>query len=238
MIGRRWNRSRPGKLPTPGSDPEPYVPDDETLKVYNAYLAEAEKRQLTSIDNFDKSILTYSSAGLALSLTFLKDFVPVAKASWTGLLYTSWVFFVLATCITIVSFLVSNKVQEWSKHDARKFFIEGLDEFKDKDRWQKRYIESSNMGAGGAFVVALATSTAFVWVNIDVRKEAAVIGSSAQGSQTIQIVYEAGCAAKVGGPVAAPPSKPIPRKPVSVPAAQISTEKSTCYCKVPNEQNK
>ncbi len=208
-----------------------YVPDDETQKIYAAFKAEAEKRQLASLDNFDKSILSYSSAGLALSLTFLKDFVPIHKASATWVLYGSWMLFVVATCLTILSFLVSNKVQDLAISDAGKYYLEGNDAYLDKTRWQNRYVAYSNGLAGFSFVIALAFSTAFVWVNIDVRKDVSVPKDASQ--QLIQIVNET---VQSSQPTPLKSHAPSRRKPkTEVPIEPPKTENSTCLCKVPNE---
>src|ERR1035438_897217 len=58
-------------------------------------------------DEFDKNILTYSSAGLGISLVFLKDIVPLANAVGLYLLYASWVAFGLAILVTVSSFRLS-----------------------------------------------------------------------------------------------------------------------------------
>ncbi|HID9045509.1 TPA: hypothetical protein ACXE7L_005075, partial [Enterobacter asburiae] len=52
---------------------------DEEIKqataIFAVYKAEIDKRELSNTDNYDKNILTLSSAGLAISLTLLKDIV-------------------------------------------------------------------------------------------------------------------------------------------------------------------
>src|SRR6478609_5259475 len=78
---------------------------------HDALLLEVEKRRVANVDNFDKAILTYSSAGLALSLGFLKDFVPIGEARCPLFLYGSWTLFVLATVTTIASYVISQSAQ-------------------------------------------------------------------------------------------------------------------------------
>jgi hypothetical protein len=195
VTGRRWNRNRPGlrqttdtSTETETADADQFVPDDEAKKIFAAHKAEAEKRQLSSSDNFDKSILTYSSAGLAVSLAFLKDFVPISKASWASLLYTSWFLFVLATSLTIVSFLISYRAQELSISDAEEYYLNGKEEYLNKSRWHNSYIGYSNSISGVAFVSALALSSLFVGLNLDVRKEA--VENKGSAGQVIQIVND------------------------------------------------
>lgn len=73
-----------------------YASSDEEKKLYGEFLAETHKREMASTDNFDKSVLTLSSAGLGLSMSFLKDFVGYAIV-WPWVLYGSWILFVAAT---------------------------------------------------------------------------------------------------------------------------------------------
>jgi hypothetical protein len=81
--------------------------DEERQKLCDQLNAELNKRELSNAENFDKAVLTYSSAGLAFSLAFLKDFLPIAKAAWGWLLYFSWGLFTLSIIATITSYITS-----------------------------------------------------------------------------------------------------------------------------------
>ncbi|WP_147330454.1 MULTISPECIES: hypothetical protein [unclassified Duganella] len=144
-----------------------YVPSEEATKIFATYKAEAEKRQLSSSENFDKSILTYSSGGLAVSLTFLKDFIPIKEASGAFLLYGSWLFFVIATGVTITSFLVSYKAQENSLFCAQKYYLEGLEDYFNRKSWCDHVTKWFNIISGIAFVLALIFTSIFVSINLD-----------------------------------------------------------------------
>jgi hypothetical protein len=144
-----------------------YIPSDEATKVFATFKAEAEKRQLSSSENFDKSILTYSSGGLAVSLAFLKDFIPIKEASGAFLLYGSWLMFVIATGVTITSFLVSYKAQENSLSCAQKYYLEGLEEYFNKKSWCDHVTKWFNIISGIAFVLALIFTSIFVSINLD-----------------------------------------------------------------------
>ncbi len=205
MSGRRWNRTRPTVAQLLAVADEPFVPDEESWKLFNAHKAEAEKRQLASIDTFDKSILAYSSAGLGLSLTFLKDFVPLWQASYTLLLYISWGLFVLATVLTIFSFLISASAQERSIDDADKCYLRGDVSVLEKKYWQNTFIRYSNRFAGAAFVSALVLSSVFVGVNAEVRRFPSSSTSKRDDAAVVQFVYEAG---NFAGERAAPPATP------------------------------
>lgn len=150
------------------SDPSNiYVPTDEAKEIYSAYKAETEKRQLSSSENFDKSILTYSTGGLALSLTFLKDFIPIQKASCSLLLYGSWGLFSLATTLTVISFLVSYEGQTKSLDYSHKYYMEGDENYFNKTHCFNIIVKWFNWVSGGAFVSALIFTSIFVAINLD-----------------------------------------------------------------------
>ena len=121
----------------------------------------------SSSENFDKSILTYSSGGLAISFTFLKDFIPVNEAVYVALLYTSWLCFVAATALTIISFLISYKAQELSISFAEEYFINGKEEFCNKQTWHSSGVKWFNILSGALFVVALIATSFFVKLNME-----------------------------------------------------------------------
>lgn len=52
--------------------------------------ADLFKRQLSNAENYDKAILSLSTAFLGLSFAFMKDHVPAHQAEWLYLLYGSW----------------------------------------------------------------------------------------------------------------------------------------------------
>jgi len=52
----------------------------ERQRVYERTRDDLLKRQLSNAENFDKAILSVSTAALGFSLAFLKDIVPLAEA--------------------------------------------------------------------------------------------------------------------------------------------------------------
>jgi len=77
---------------------------EERKKLYEETRKDLLARQLSNAEHFDKAILSLSTAGLGFSLAFIKDIVPIAKASCLGLLHYSWYMFVMAIVVTLVSF--------------------------------------------------------------------------------------------------------------------------------------
>lgn len=209
---------------------EKFEPSEERRSLYDKYWAEAQTRQRSSSENFDKSILTYSSSGLAISLAFLKDFVPIGRiVVWPELLYLSWACFVLATGLTISSFLVSYRAQELSVEYAEKYLINGKDEFYNKKTWRDTFIKWSNMISGVAFVVALIFTSLFVKFNLDRRAEMSEKKSIVQDGTPIAKIQRAnsGETFHKGLPAASMPLAPVAQKPASPPATQPVSNGST-----------
>ena len=72
---------------------------DDSEKLYELYVKEEEelsKRDLSNVENLDKAILSLSSAGLGLSLVFIRNVVKLAEADHVWVLHVSWLMFVLA----------------------------------------------------------------------------------------------------------------------------------------------
>ncbi len=78
-----------------------------SIELYDKFRDDLLKRQLSNTENYDKSILTLSSAGLAISLTFLKTVVPLENAEYIWLVQFSWVFFLLSILLSLVAYFIS-----------------------------------------------------------------------------------------------------------------------------------
>lgn len=143
------------------------TPTDEVKKLHTDFVAEIHKREISSSENFDKSVLTFSSAGLALSVGFLKDFIPIGLAEKVWSLYASWWLFTGATCATMASFLVSSYALAHQKKLAYRYYIEGVQSAFEGtnlwDLWTKRL----NLFSGGAFLLALILTVVFISTNLE-----------------------------------------------------------------------
>lgn len=90
---------------------ENQIPDEDLEKLYEQYIKqddELSKRDLSNVENLDKAILSLSSAGLGLSLVFIRNVVKLAEASHVWFLHVSWFMFVLAIISTLSSYLLVN----------------------------------------------------------------------------------------------------------------------------------
>ena len=94
------------------------------LKLYGETRADLLKRQLSNSENTDRAILSVSTAALGFSLAFLKDIVSLQDAAFPLLPYLSWVFFMLAIAITLLSFFTSQKAIDEQLVLAHKYYID------------------------------------------------------------------------------------------------------------------
>ena len=103
-------------------------PDDDQEKFFELYVkeeADLSKRDLSNVENLDKAILSLSSAGLGLSLIFIRNVVKLADASHVWILYTSWAIFVLAITSTLLSYLFGQSALNKQSEFNEKYYLEG-----------------------------------------------------------------------------------------------------------------
>ena len=101
---------------------------DDSEKLYELYVKEEEdlsKRDLSNVENLDKAILSLSSAGLGLSLVFIKNVVELSKANHVWVLNGSWLMFVLAITSTLLSYLFGQRALNKQREFNEKYYLEG-----------------------------------------------------------------------------------------------------------------
>ena len=101
--------------------------DDNLEKLHELYVKEEEdlsKRELSNVENLDKAVLSLSSAGLGLSLVFIRNVVELAEASHLWLLHLSWLMFVLAITSTLLSYLFGQHALKKQREFIEKYYLE------------------------------------------------------------------------------------------------------------------
>jgi hypothetical protein len=139
---------------------------EERKKLYSKYRDELYKRQLSNSENFDKAILSLSSAGLGFSLAFIKDLIPFSHATYVFVLIISWFAFALAIICTIVSFYLSQIGIDKQLNYAEQYYLEGKEDFLNKKNWPSKLTNYFNDFAGLIFIIAIILTIWFVSINI------------------------------------------------------------------------
>ncbi len=135
-------------------------------ELHRIYLDELHKRQLLNSDNYDKAILTLSSSGLAISLTFIKDIVPLSQAEFLWLIKFGWIFFLISIVISLLAYITSNKAIDVEMDKAERFYDNGNEAARfEKNNFSiiNKYL---NYFTGLSFVVALIAIVMFVILNL------------------------------------------------------------------------
>ena len=143
--------------------------DDEQKRREELY-AETRKdllnRQLSNSEKFDAAILTLSTAALGVSLTFIKDIVPLAKVQDICLLKVSWWLFGFAILSTILSFVASQLGIKTQLNYAEEYYLNRKTEFLTKTNIPAKATDFCNYAAAFFFVVALLFTVIFVSTNL------------------------------------------------------------------------
>lgn len=128
--------------------------------------ADLLKRQLSNAENYDKAILSLSTAFLGLSFVFMKDLVPAHQAKWLCLLYGSWGLLTGAVLTTIVSFWVSQQAIDEQLKKAEDYYVRGDQSALTKSRIA-RATDWLNATSGVLFVLGVSLTTTFVVANFE-----------------------------------------------------------------------
>lgn len=137
-----------------------------STEIFDSFRDELYKRQLSNSEAYDRAILSLSSAGLAISLTFIKFIVPLEKADYLIVLKASWVLFLLSVVATLISFLIGNKGISTQLKYAEQYYVEAKAKAFNKFN-NYAYLNSSlNYVSGALFLVALTCVVSFVILNI------------------------------------------------------------------------
>ena len=98
----------------------------ERQELHDALRDDLFKRQLSNSEMLDKAILSLSSAGIGVSLLFLKSKDPQETTQIVDsyLLHLSWGDFLLAVVFTLVSFLVSQYAIKKQLKLNRQYYLE------------------------------------------------------------------------------------------------------------------
>lgn len=148
--------------------PEPFTPSDRAVKLHDEYRKKVWEDSTSGSENFDKYIITFSTGALALSLSFIKDVVPLKDAIWIPSLIVSWVAFILAALVTLISFRISIRAMEKMTPVLNDFYLNGNTDAFDKhmdDPWTKA-VDWCAWGGIIFFVLGLIFTMMFVGANV------------------------------------------------------------------------
>jgi len=137
-------------------------------KLHDEYRKKVWEDSKSGSENFDKYLITFSSGALALSLSFIKDIVPLRDAIWIPSLIVSWIAFIACILVTLVSFRISIRALEKMSPVLDDFYLNGnVDAFNKhmEDPWTKA-VDWCAWGGIILFVLGLFFTMMFVGANV------------------------------------------------------------------------
>lgn len=183
--------------------------------LFDAYWTEQQTRERANSDKYDNTILAYSTGALGLSVTFIKDLVPLATAHALWAIKTSWLLFALSLLLMLASFPIAAESNRQSVKFAHEYFINGRDDHYDKHGWAAKALRWLNPLAGLAFFAAAVLTIAFVWTNIHEKDQAPMTDTKIPPAATPSLLREGVGSASMqqvhkGTPSASMPAAPPP----------------------------
>jgi len=148
------------------------------------------RRQLSNSENADRAVLTVSAAALGFSLAFIKDIVPLGTATCPALLYLSWLFFVLATVITLASFFTSQRAIAAQLTLAERYYLQHEEDALKTRPMLATITDWLNLAGVVCFVVGILATCNFVAINLGkdtkmAERKPAMDGASIPNLQTM-----------------------------------------------------
>ena len=141
----------------------------ENQKMFTERRKELIDRQLSNSEGQDRAILTLSSSGLVLSVSFIRFLVELDTAIFSWLLFSSWAFFALAVVSTIFSYLIGQKALDDSIFISYKYFIDDDDEYENVVPCSSKINDKVNLISSITFMLAVVSIAAFITLNINTK---------------------------------------------------------------------
>lgn len=149
-------------------NPQDVSDSDDSEKLYEVYLKEEEelsKRDLSNVENLDKAILSLSSAGLGLSLVFIRNVVELAAATHVWLLHISWLMFVLAITSTLLSYLFGQHALDKQRELIEKYYLDGDEDAGQQTSLASRITRFLSYVSVFTYIAAVACTAVFIGLN-------------------------------------------------------------------------
>ena len=140
-------------------------PGPENRRIFESARDHLNEASIKNSESFDKAILSLSSAGLALSLTFTKFVVPIGEATNLILLHISWLCFGCSIISTVSAFLTSFSAIAVEREHIHKYYMMCDDDYANKTNVWDRITYFINRVSAVFFIVGVFSAVSYVWLN-------------------------------------------------------------------------
>ena len=129
---------------------------------YSKFRDDLLKRQLSNNENYDRAILTLSTAALGLTVSFIRD---LQQPTYRGLLIAAWFFLVLAIIAIISSYPISQKAIDKQLEFAERYYIQDDESAADAKNHLAVCHDNLVTFAGISFVAGIIFTLVFFGIN-------------------------------------------------------------------------
>lgn len=146
----------------------------ENRRIFEDARNHLNQASLKNSEQLDKAVLSLSSFGLALSLSFSKFIVPISEADCIWVLHIAWCSFGIAIMTTVFSFVTCNSSIIIEREYIYKYYIDEDDEYATKKNTWGIVTYWLNRITVVSFLVAILSIISYVWINTqepDVSKQ-------------------------------------------------------------------
>ena len=131
-------------------------------EIYENLRNELLRRDLSNTENYDKSILTLSSAALGLSIASINSIIPLDTAKEICLLKLGWVLLLTSTISSLAAYLISNKGISKQIGYAEKYYLDGDEKYFDKPNIYTKINYALNISTGLIFILGMISIVYFI----------------------------------------------------------------------------
>lgn len=130
-------------------------------EMFDKYEAELRSRELSNSQQYDKAILTLSSAGFTISVTAFQALKGHTEIENVFFLVCSWWLFFLTIAISLLGFVVGNSAIRRQIKFANDYYIQCFKDAGPKTSFLVRLNSALNILAGITFLTAIGFTITF-----------------------------------------------------------------------------
>ncbi|ANJ66311.1 hypothetical protein A9404_01985 [Halothiobacillus diazotrophicus] len=134
-------------------------------EIYENLRNELLRRDLSNTENYDKSILTLSSAALGVSIASINSIIPLDTSREIWLLKLGWALLLTSTISSLAAYLISNKGISKQIGYAEKYYLDGDEEYFDKPNVYIKINHALNISTGLIFITGMISIVYFIIYN-------------------------------------------------------------------------
>ncbi len=136
---------------------------NQSQELYSKYREDLLKRQLSNNENYDRAILTLSTAALGMTVTFIRD---LKQPDWIAALMIAWICMVIAIIAIVASYQLSQRAIKDHLEFAFDYYkrddVSAADKVSPFSVWHERMVAC----AGVAFILGIISILFFFGLNL------------------------------------------------------------------------